>query len=243
LRNWRRMLAITPLVLLFPFPAAAAPASAAMEPLQITYYGRACFVVEGSSGIRLMIDPFNEKLGYPVPNVPVDAAVVTHGHGDHNAVEVLPGAPAVFRSPGTFKNVRITGREFNHDDQGGKLRGKTWVYLIEIDGWRIVHMGDIGEVPPPEALDIFRGADVLMIPVGGYYTVEPEQAVKLARMLAPGYIIPMHYRITGKEVGVVGVDKFLSGWDGPVERRASQVTLTSRPAASTVLQMKAAFEE
>lgn len=182
--------------------------------VRIKWWGHACFEV--GNGMTLVFDPHNgESIGLPKPNVKADVVLVSHDHYDH-----ADGVKLVLRPGGTVvrdaieKNiggVRIRGVETFHDDQGGRLRGKNTVYVVNFGGLTLCHLGDIGHVPTSEQVKEIGRIDVLFIPVGGVYTIDAGEATETVQKIAPKITLPMHYRIRGLRVGIAGVEDFLSG--------------------------------
>ena len=172
--------------------------------MTITWCGHACFLLESSCG-SVVFDPYapGKVPGWELPALTADKVVCSHGHADHNWAE----------------GVKLTGRAFSgrlmqipsfHDDRRGALRGENLITLVEAEGLRVVHMGDIGCALTAEQIDALGRVDVLMIPVGGHYTVDAAQAREIAKALGAAIVIPMHYRGRGFGYDVIGtVEPFL----------------------------------
>ena len=163
----------------------------------IRHIGHAEFLIETESGMRMVTDPYGDGCGYPVRKLRADTALVSHGHHDHNAVENLEGVTLTVDRPGEYtpaQGIRITALESFHDDTQGSQRGKTLLFLVEAEGLRIVHLGDLGCALDNNQLEQLKKPDILMIPIGGFYTIGAEQAKQTAEQLGAGIILPMHYR-------------------------------------------------
>ncbi len=163
----------------------------------IQHIGHAEFLLETESGLRIVIDPYDASCGYPILPIEADVALVSHHHHDHDAVDVLQGSPRVIDAPGEYTletGTRLTALEGDHDDAGGTKRGKTLHFLLEAEGLRIVHLGDLGCALTAENAKILQAPDVLMIPVGGFFTIDAAQARQTAEQLDARVILPMHYR-------------------------------------------------
>lgn len=161
------------------------------------HIGHAEFLIENENGVRIATDPYDASCGYPLHSVYADIALVSHHHHDHDAVDNLKGKPLVIDTAGVSMpeaEVKITAIRGFHDDAGGNKRGETLLFLIETEGLRIVHLGDLGCAPDSEQLEILKKPDVLMIPVGGFYTIDAVQAKETAAQLGARIILPMHYR-------------------------------------------------
>ncbi len=172
--------------------------------------------METESGIRIATDPYDAGCGYPVKDVEAEIALVSHHHHDHDAVENLRGKPEVIDRAGTYtpaEGIRITAMRGYHDDAQGAKRGETLLFLIEADGLRIVHLGDLGEMLNAEQESALKNPDVLMIPVGGFYTIDGRQAAKIAEQLKARVVLPMHYKTKyNQDWPISGPEAFLEAY-------------------------------
>ena len=180
----------------------------------LMHIGHSEFLIETESGVRIVTDPYDAGCGYPVKPVTADLALVSHHHHDHDAVENLKGNPRIIDREGIHtpeQDVRVTAVKAWHDDAGGSKRGETLLFLIETEGLRLVHMGDIGDRLTAEQAETLINPDILMIPVGGYYTIDAAQAKETAEQLRARIILPMHYK-TGFNADwpISGPEEFLS---------------------------------
>ncbi len=177
-----------------------------------TWLGHSTFVLENEAGKRLVTDPVDEGSGYAFPPVFADVVTVSHGHHDHCAVERVTGDPVVKRTcePETAAGFAITGFPSFHDEVRGAKRGPNVIFLIEADGERIVHCGDLGHMPDDATIAALKGADVLMIPVGGVYTVDGRAAWEITKRIAPKTVVPMHFRTPVLRFALDPVDGFLA---------------------------------
>ena len=163
----------------------------------LQHIGHAEFLITLESGFRIVTDPFDASVGYPVPSLEADGVLVSHHHHDHDAVENIAGHPQVIDYAGlhTFApDVKVTGILADHDDASGAKRGKTLLFLLEAEGLRVVHLGDLGCLLDADQLEALGQADILLLPVGGFYTIDARTARDVAEQLDPRIIIPMHYR-------------------------------------------------
>lgn len=172
---------------------------------RLRWLGHATFLVTSPGGVQLLLDPFNADLGYPVPELPpIDLVGVSHEHADHNNVALAPGAPKVVRGisdsgwhPGTVTvgdvSLRMIGGAY-HDEAQGQQRGRTALMSVEVGGLRLLHLGDLGHRLDTNLLAQCRGHQVLLIPVGGFYTIDGETAAATMDEIGPSITIPMHYR-------------------------------------------------
>ena len=178
------------------------------------HIGHAEFLIETAGGVRIVTDPYDGSCGYPVKKIMADAALVSHHHHDHDAVENLKGTPLVIDSAGEYTpdpSVRITAVKAFHDDQHGNKRGETLLFLVETEGLRVVHLGDLGCALDSEQEEILKKPDVLMIPVGGFFTIDAVQAKAVADRLNARIILPMHYKTDyNKDWPISGPEPFLN---------------------------------
>jgi L-ascorbate metabolism protein UlaG (beta-lactamase superfamily) len=180
----------------------------------ITWQGHSCFKIQdkiGPDGVTLVTDPFGKETGLKVPNFEADIVTVSHDHPDHNNIDALRGKPFVISCAGEYdkKDVLIEGIDSYHDDKKGAERGGNIIYRIEIDDISVAHLGDLGDVLDNSQLEKLVGTDVLLIPVGGKYTLDAKKAVEVISQIEPRIVIPMHYKTEGNKHDIDTVDKFI----------------------------------
>jgi len=178
----------------------------------ITWYGHSCFKIQSGETV-LITDPFDRAIGLTPPRGQVNVVTISHGHYDHNNIESLASVnPFVVEGPGEYevKGINILGVSVYHDAKEGKERGESTAYVIEMEGIKICHLGDIGQPKlSNEQLELIDGIDVLMVPIGGTYTVNGEEAADIINQIEPKIVIPMHYKILGLNIKFDGVEEFL----------------------------------
>ena len=181
--------------------------------MKISWLGHSCFKIESDGGKIIVTDPFDEAVGYPLPKAKADVVTVSHDHHDHNHVAAIGGNPAVVRGPGkkAAAGIEFEGVASYHDDRGGKRRGKNTIFSFEMDGIRVCHLGDLGHLLSEEDAAALGDVDVLMIPVGGIYTLDADGAKKTIRQLRPKVAMPMHFMTPALTFKVDPPDRFLSG--------------------------------
>ena len=196
--------------------------------MKITWLGHSSFLVESKDGTRIITDPYESgsydgAVGYRPIDEQADIVTVSHDHADHNAVEAVTGAPEIVRGPDsrTVKGVPIKGVATFHDGNKGQDRGRNTVYVIEVDGLRVGHLGDLGHPLSDDEAKAVGEVDVLLAPVGGYYTIGPEEAKSVAESVGASIIIPMHYKTDALGFPIQPVDDFLKLMD-KVERVGSR---------------------
>lgn len=178
----------------------------------ITWYGQACFKIESGS-TTIIVDPFSKKIGLNPPRGEANLLLVTHNHYDHNNISSIKGEPFLVDGPGEFEYGGVTVRGINsyHDTKEGEERGLNTIYSITVEDITIAHMGDIGqEKLTSEQINAMGEVDILMIPVGGVYTVDAHKAVELINQVEPKIVIPMHYKILGLNIKLAPVSEFLN---------------------------------
>jgi len=160
----------------------------------------------------LFTDPFCKEIGLTPPRGAANIITISHQHRDHNNYDALTGEPLVIKGPGEYetKGISIKGILSFHDNKEGKERGTNTIYIIEIEGIKICHLGDLGEEKLNDTqIEEINGVDILMIPVGGIFTINGEDAVEIINQIEPKLVIPMHYKIPGLNIKMDGVDVFL----------------------------------
>lgn len=180
--------------------------------MEIKYLGQSAFYVKSKDGSRLVTDPFDpEMVGIKFPKTETDIITISHHHKDHDYIKAFAIPPLVFDWPGQFeaKGIRITGYKNYHDEKKGAERGEIIVYKIELDQLSLLHCGDLGTVPEDAFIDNIGDVDILMVPVGGKYTLDGAGAVSLIKKIEPSIVIPMHYKISDKIEGLAPVADFL----------------------------------
>ncbi len=184
--------------------------------MHIIWHGQSFFqiLVSQNKGeqITLAIDPFDETVGLRVPSFNADVLLVTHAHGDHNNKKAIKGSPFLIEGPGEYetKDISVQGIDSFHDDAQGKQKGQNTIYTIEAEEMRLCHLGDLGQKElTPDQLEQIGDIDILMIPVGGTFTVSAKEANHIISQIEPRIVIPMHYHIPKVKIKLEGVDKFL----------------------------------
>ncbi|MCX6640144.1 MAG: MBL fold metallo-hydrolase [bacterium] len=226
----------------------------------IEWYGQSCFLLTLQNGSKILTDPYDTtRIPYKLPKEGVDVIFSTHDHFDHNAVNAVPSKYILIakgREP-FFYGVK-QGKTFDkeaaptidlkgitlscstvpsfHDDNQGGQRGANGIIRFTLDGMVFVHLGDIGENLTSEQIQKLKPVDVLMIPVGGYFTIEPAVAREIVAALDPKLVLPMHYKTDILSVGfpIVGVDTFLLGYQKVDRLPSSAMTISKETLPDTL---------
>jgi len=171
-------------------------------------------MITSDTGIKIITDPYTtgDKLSYGEIKESADIVTVSHGHADHNNVAAVQGNPEVVSGTKKIKGIEFRGIATYHDDAGGKLRGNNTIFCFEVDGISVCHLGDLGHQLSDRQVAELGKIDILLIPVGGFYTIDAKAASEVCNRLTPRVIIPMHYK-TDKSIEwpTARVDEFLRG--------------------------------
>ncbi len=186
-----------------------------MTKMNIEWLGHACFILTSGKGTRILTDPFDPSVGYDMPSVEVDAVTASHDHYDHYNIKAVKGRFEPFTLPGkyTVKDIRIKGVSSFHDAANGARRGKNVIFIFEIDELKVCHCGDLGHPLDPETAAEIGAVDILLVPVGGIYTIDASGAFSVVKTLKPAVTIPMHYRTPALKFELDTVDGFIDMFD------------------------------
>ena len=217
---------------------------------KIYWAGQSCFQISVSTSkdhsADIVIDPFSdEKTGLKLPNLSADILLVTHEHTDHNNIKDVKGSPFIIQGPGEYevKEVFVQGIPSFHDDKEGKERGQNTIYVIEAEDLRFCHLGDLGQkLLTDEQLEKIDKVDVLMIPVGGEFTIDSSAAQKIIGQVEPKIVIPMHYSLPKLKMKLDEVSKFLKTMGKPSvvpqEKLVIKASALSKEAAMEIVVLQ-----
>jgi L-ascorbate metabolism protein UlaG (beta-lactamase superfamily) len=218
--------------------------------MRLTYYGHSSFLLEAEDGTRVIIDPyragsFNGALRYGAIVDTADAVVATHTHDDHGAVDTISGHPQILIHPSatTVGPWRITGIDVAHDADGGRSRGKNTIVVLDDGNVRVAHLGDLGHTLDATMVAAVGRVDLVLVPVGGFFTIDHKQAAKVVESLDPRVVIPMHYKTAKVDFPIADVEPF-AATQGIVERKTSctiEVTRATLPAERVTYILPAAL--
>jgi L-ascorbate metabolism protein UlaG (beta-lactamase superfamily) len=206
--------------------------------LDITWLGHSCFRIKGKDAV-VLTDPFEPSLGFSLAKQKADIVTVSHFHPGHSFLKAVENYSKAIKGPGEYelKGVFITGIPTFHDASNGDEKGKNTVYILEIDGITLCHLGDIGHKPSLEIEEELGEISVLFIPVGGVSTIDGSVAADIVKELSPKIVIPMHYKIPALKKELDPVDVFLKklGSKEVISQPRLSVTRASLPAATQVI--------
>ena len=183
--------------------------------MKIEYLGHSCFKLTESTGTTIITDPYGD-IGYHLPeNLTADAVTVSHNHYDHNNAKAIAGKPKIINKAGFYElpGVEIEGTKSYHDTEEGKLRGENVIFKFRMDGLDVCHLGDIGEECTADLIEMILPVNILLIPVGGNYTIDADQAKEYVDRIMPDIVIPMHYKSRHKTIDLEKAQGFLDLFD------------------------------
>lgn len=184
--------------------------------MKIQWLGHSAFLITSDGGVRIVTDPYQPggydgAIKYGPLKKPVDIVTISHEHPDHNYVQMVGGGPIVIKGAGMYvaSGVEFTGVQTMHDTSGGTERGRNTVFTFTVDDIKICHLGDLGHVLSSDQAAEVGAVDVLLTPVGGYFTIDPNEAHQVADQLAARIVIPMHYKTEKVDFPIAEVDEFI----------------------------------
>lgn len=179
--------------------------------MNIYWLGQASYLIKTANGKRLLIDPFDDSIGYTPFKGSVDLVTISHNHYDHNFTGFIENNPTIINSLGdhTIDFCKVTGIKAFHDQTKGSERGDNIIFKYAIDDIVLCHLGDLGHDLDENTINKIGKVDVLFVPVGEIYTLDVKSAVNVVKKINPKYIVPMHYKTKFLNLPLEGVDKFL----------------------------------
>ncbi len=212
-----------------PAPGAPAPTPQYGGILKIKWLGHATFLITSSTGVRIITDPYatSSRLTYGEIEESADIVTVSHDHSDHNNIVAVGGNPEVVRGTDEIKGIKFKGIPAYHDESQGKERGNNTIMCFEVDGIRVCHLGDLGHPLSDEQVADMGKVDILLIPVGGHFTIDATVASQTCDQLKTSVIIPMHYKTDKCDLPIAGVDEFLEGKRNVSRLNTSEVEFKS----------------
>ncbi|MBN1474044.1 MAG: MBL fold metallo-hydrolase [Syntrophaceae bacterium] len=183
--------------------------------MKIKWYGHAAFKITTDKGIRIIIDPYESgaydgALAYGKIDEEADIVLTSHDHADHNYVETISGKYVLVNKAGEYdvRGIKIKAFPTFHDNSAGKERGGNLIFVIGVDDLILVHTGDIGHALEPDLLKKIGKTDIVLLPVGGFFTIDAAEASKMTDSLASRVTIPMHYKTEKCAFPIAPVEAF-----------------------------------
>ncbi len=204
--------------------------------MEIVWLGHSCFRLRGRD-LTIVTDPFGKGSGYPPLKVSADLVTISHSEDNHDALTAVGGSPKVVTGPGEYEigGAIIQGVATSRGKQEG-VRGKNTAFTIRLDDVTICHLGDLGRTLTPEQVEVLKDPDVLLIPVGGFCTINASEAAEVISQLEPRLVVPMHYKTAAVDLPLEMVDRFCK--EMAVAESAAQpkltVTRSALPEQTTV---------
>jgi L-ascorbate metabolism protein UlaG (beta-lactamase superfamily) len=206
--------------------------------MDISWLGHSCFLIRGKEK-TIITDPCHPDLGYRLGEPEADIVTLSHSHLGHSYIEGVANDPKQIKSPGEYEigGTFITGLASFHDNRKGDLRGKNTIYIIEMDGITLCHLGDLGHPLGPHLIEEIGDVDILFLPVGEVSTMPIDTAVEVVRQLEPPIVIPMHYKTEAFTGNLSPVDKFLDKMRvrGLETRPKLSITSSSLPGSTQTI--------
>ncbi|MGA7677337.1 MAG: MBL fold metallo-hydrolase [Dehalococcoidia bacterium] len=215
--------------------------------MKLKWLGHSCFLITSETGLRIITDPYAIVAGinYSPVNEAADIVTVSHNHRDHNNVAAVRGKPEVITGSGTktAKGIQFKGIASHHDESKGKERGSNTIFCFTVDGIRLCHLGDLGHELSREEIAQIGNVDVLLIPIGGFFTIDARVAAKVADDLKPKVILPMHYKTPECDFPITGVEDFLAGKKNVKKLNSSEIEFKAGklPEATEIVVLQPAL--
>ncbi len=184
--------------------------------MKIEWLGHAAFKITSEEGVRILTDPYESggysgAIGYSPIEESFDIVTISHAHSDHSYTKNLPGEPTILKgaSQKKLRDVTISSLESYHDPVEGRARGGNSIFILEVSGVKIVHLGDLGHSLDINTASKLSPVDILLLPVGGTFTIDAKTAASIIDRLKPGVTIPMHYKTPKLKFNIDGIEPFL----------------------------------
>ena len=208
--------------------------------MKLEWIGHACFRLTGENGTVVITDPYDETVGAEMVPLQADLITMSHEHHDHNDESMIAGSPVILHGTQEAVVGGVTARACGsyHDEVQGAKRGKNAIRVFEMDGLKVVHMGDQGCMPDAEILSGIADADIMMIPVGGTYTVDAQGAKEIVDAAKPRCVVPMHVKTKGCGYPIAKVGEFLSVMGAADAKPAACLDVTKENALLGVVLMQ-----
>jgi len=213
--------------------------------MKVKWLGHASFMITSDTGTKIITDPYEvlDNLKYGAIKEAADIVTVSHEHSDHNNTGAVRGNPEILRGTAEVKGIKFKGIPTYHDEAGGSKRGNNTIFCFEVDGIRVCHLGDLGHQLKDKEITELGKVDILLTPVGGFYTIDAKVATEVGNQVAPKVIIPMHYKNDKCSFPITGVDEFLRGKKEVSQLDTSEVEFRvgELPVSTQIIVLKPAL--
>ena len=217
--------------------------------MKIQWYGHASFLITSDDGTKIITDPYEPGaydggIAYKPIDDAADIVTVSHDHADHNYVQGIKGNPVVVKGPGTHeaKGISFKGIATYHDPSEGKERGENTMFVFTVDGVTLCHAGDLGHVLSEDQVKELGALDVLLLPIGGVFTLDPNEATEVMDLVKPKILVPMHFKTPGCGFPIADVEEFLKGKSSVERIEGSEFSVSKEqlPDATRIVVLKPA---
>ncbi len=209
--------------------------------MKIKFLGHAAFVITSKKGTRIITDPYKAGaydggIGYSEITETADIVTISHEHDDHNYTASIKGQPVIVKDPGEtkVKDIKIKGLATHHDKSQGSERGTNNIFVMDIDGFKLLHLGDLGHTLGQQEAKEIGQVDILLAPVGGYFTIDATEAREIYELLKPAIMIPMHYKTSKCGFPISPVGDFADKMKNVRKVDGSEVDISELPASPTI---------
>jgi L-ascorbate metabolism protein UlaG (beta-lactamase superfamily) len=218
--------------------------------MKIKWYGHAAFKITTDNGTRIIIDPYESgaydgALAYGKIDEEADIVMTSHDHADHNYTKTIPGKYVLVNKAGEYdvRGVKIKALPSFHDNSSGKERGNNLIFVIACDDLILVHTGDIGHALDADLLKKIGKTDIVLLPVGGFFTIDATEASGMVTELAPRVIIPMHYKTDKCGFPIAPVEEFTKKQANVriMDKAEIEISKKTLPANSEVVVLRHAL--
>jgi len=215
--------------------------------MKVKWLGHSCFLITSRGGVRIVTDPYavGGGINYSPIKETADVVVVSHEHDDHSNVSAVQGKPEVVKGSGTktAKGIQFKGIASYHDASQGEQRGPNTIFCFNVDDLKLCHLGDLGHVLNPGQVKEIGAVDILLVPVGGFFTIDASVASQVCNQLKPKVVIPMHFKTPRCAYSIASVEDFLKGKKNVRKVRGSEVDFEREnlPSATEIVLLQPAL--
>ena len=213
--------------------------------MKVKWLGHAAFLITSDSGTTIITDPYetSEGLKYGEIKEKADIVTISHEHGDHSNAAAVQGNPQVLKGTAEAKGISFKGISTTHDDKGGSERGSNTVFCFQVDGVRVCHLGDLGHLLTDNQVVEIGKVHVLLVPVGGHFTIDAKNATQVAEQVRTRVIIPMHFKNDKCVFPIDGVEEFIKNKNNVTQVDGSEVAfaIPDLPSSPQIMVLKPAL--
>lgn len=207
--------------------------------MEITWLGHASFLITSCNGTKILTDPYDNSIGYKTFKDSANIVSISHKHFDHSYIKEIKGDVKIIDTLGTFNlcDISIHGIPSYHDNLNGVKRGSNIIFVFTIDGFNICHLGDLGHKLSKETLKQIGNIDILLIPVGGHYTIDGKEASFVAKSIGSSIIIPMHFKTPSLSFPLNGVEDFITNMKNGEKIHSHTLTIDKKIQGKNIVKI------